>query len=324
MDFIRQVVRFYSEHLLKKKLSQEEKTLKVIAAYQDSQQLTEALNASEVVKRYNHYLKVLRDLHTYQFEIVDWDKIATEPQPEILESFSANYDSALATASRQKLSFLDKVLGRSKMQEARIDQGLEKAKEVDDKTILASKLAYKDWVDIIKIARGVLSNDASACKEATDYFHLYKCLYALGIEIDCHLNEGESRIYFYPNLANALPRNQSSLSENDSLQIKPLSQQALHFLQSEYIAAVGLRIAIETLSCLPIQSITIDGLADRNPNKSISKGQNIIFSLAIDREELSYLSSSNSATENLKQFRHRFAKPKRGGFAPISSLVSNH
>jgi hypothetical protein len=268
------------------------------------------------VAPYNEYIEILRSLHKYGAEQINWNEIKKMPPP--LEEVAENKKEKLA---RQRLlsyspSFFDKLFNNKERRIRELTSALEQAiifdKADHEKYLQEYQSAVYDWQRLQKIAEGVLAKNPVAYEEVIEYFEPFNEIKELGAAIVLHFEPTYITIDLTIDTVDIIPAYNLMQTSTGKLSKKEMPLSKFNELYQDYVCSSILRLAREAYAYLPIDLVYIHVMS-----------QDVtIVSVAIPMNALNRLKfESVDPADSMRNFEHHMRFSKSGGFSAVEPVL---
>jgi hypothetical protein len=183
--------------------------------------------------------------------------------------------------------FIDRMLGRTEAKRAASERAIEEAIVADKSRHSAAIAEYQtklaDWESLQRIAKGVVSSEVTAFKEALEELNPLHEIRELGRSVQLNFNERYVEATIALHGIDHMPTEAKSLLKSGKVSIKKMTPSAVNELYDTHCCSCLLRVARELFAVLPFEYVYTHGLAELlNPSTGL-KDLSVILSVCIPR-----------------------------------------
>lgn len=240
------------------------------------------------VSEFEDLIDRLTGLHRESFNVLDWEKLSTEPAP------------------LYEPSFLDRILGR-------------RAKKMAD-----LKKRVEDHEKIIAFAKRIINKDLLAYEELIKKNDLFEAMEDLDIQTSLSFSsESVAHIRLDIQGEDIIPKEKKSLLQSGKLSTKKMPKGEFYEYFQDHVCSVALSAASEIFASLPdIEEVFVDVVNAMLNTATGHLEDTIILSVKIPRATLRKLNlSAVDASDCMQNFIHNMSFRKTKGFLGVQSLM---
>lgn len=282
--------------------------------------------SEQAVARYELQLRLLATVHHECGPRIDWQALASAPQPTRPPPVTTRTDAATATLEAFRPSFLARLFGANKRRAA-LEGAIVTARRDDDAETQQQLEAYRRACETVEWARqlaaAVLAGDVSRYSDALEGVDAFDELQEVGASLA--VSAPDPRLVtvdvILPAAETVVPAEQLSLTQRGKLSKKVLAKTRRHEIYQDYVCGAALRAAREVLAGLPVDAACV---TVRCPLVDTSTGHTRatpVLSVFVDRaraESLNY--DALDPSDAMANFQHRMGFKKTAGMSPIAPL----
>lgn len=278
------------------------------------------------VEIHENHLELLTSVHKDCGEVWDWQQIEQGPQPAIPE-----YSNALEQAQRQRNAlhppgFIDRLLGRTEAKRAAAEKAVEESIAADKSNYSAAIAEYQarlaDWKTLQTIARGVLSNDVAAFREALEEIRPFQDVREVGRAVQLSFNGDYAEATITLHGLEHMPTETKSLLKTGKVSVKRMSPSAVNELYEKHCCSCLLRASRELFAALPFKCVYAHGLTELLNAQTGHKEMKTVVSVCIPRATFATLNlESIDPAEAMRNFVFRVDFAKTRGFAAVEKIA---
>jgi hypothetical protein len=277
------------------------------------------------VEIHENHLDLLTSVHKECSEVWDWQQIENSPQPTIPEC-----SNRLELAQRQRNAqhppgFIDRLLGRPETKRAAAEKAIEEAIAADKRDYSSAIAEYEtmlaDWKALQTIARGVLSDDVTAFREALEEIKPFNDIRELGRSVHLNFNDQYVEATITLHGLEHIPTETKSLLKTGKVSIKKMSPSAVNDLYEKHCCSCLLRAARELFAVLPFKCVYAHGLTELLNPQTGHKELKTVVSVCIPRATFETLNlESIDPADAMHNFIFRIDFAKTRGFAAVEKI----
>ena len=287
------------------------------------EQITE--EAADAVTDWKNYCHDLISLHTHVAERVDWQSLATSPEPSKPTQSNEREQNAQAELDSFVPKRLDFLRGGSAKRRVRLEQAVADAAETDRRNFEEQMAAYEaavaEWKEDTALANRVLANEAAAKKEVIGEMQTFTTEDLIGRAVVFHI--GDEGIHAVPTVHSdeVVPNFRRKQLASGRLSETKMPVGEFNELYQDYVCSVALRVAGDLFSILPDDELHVSCVATMLNTKTGHQEPTPILSVFFVRATFEGLKLTHlDPSDALANFNHTMAFKRTKGFAPIEPL----
>lgn len=288
--------------------------------YKEQQKQQEINDASITVKNYNNYVDSIMSVHKNATDKIDWNLILNDPEPP-----KAVKDVVHEKRKQQELdnfrpSFFDKIFGYKKKLK-RLHDDVKQGVKQDEKDFVTATELYQEWKKGQEIAIKVLAKDENGYAEAINFFEPFSDISAMGSTLTLSCDKNFIEVDLSVNNSEVIPNYIVSQTKTGKLSTKDMPKGKFNEMYQDYVCGAMLRVAREILAYLPVESVTVNAMANIINSANGNLEDTVIVSSnftpsAIDKLNFNTLDPSDS----MVNFNHNMKFTKAKGFSPVDKI----
>jgi hypothetical protein len=304
---------------------QQRRHRELLKNHKQTEKLESQERAALEVAMYENHIALLTSVHKDCGETWNWQQVKNSlppPKPE--------YSNQLELAERQREAqhqpgFIDRLLGRTEPKRAASERAIEEAIAADKSRHSAAIAEFQtkltDWESLQRIAKGVLSGEVSAFKEALEELNPLHEIRELGRSVQLNFNERYVEATIALHGIDHMPTEAKSLLKSGKVSIKKMTPSAVNELYETHCCSCLLRGARELFAALPFGTVYAHGLTELlNPRTGL-KDLSVILSVCIPRATIDKLNlEAIEPVEAMRNFICRVDFARARGFAIVHRL----
>lgn len=233
-------------------------------AYEKAAQRQAVLEASsDAAAEYDGMIAALTGSHRITFQRRDWLTTATAPQLPAAARTDAHERTAQNLADSYVPGWFARTFGMEARKRAALETGIEHARQSDDAAFDARRSAVQGRNAEIAAAQRVVAKDHAAIAEALDRHSALGRLPFAVESIDILFTDDDRIIAMVDGLdLEDMPTQSVSLLQSGKASIKAISKGKILELHRDNICSAAIRVALEFLQTLPIETVEVVMHAD--------------------------------------------------------------
>ncbi|MBL4693255.1 MAG: hypothetical protein JKY92_07995 [Magnetovibrio sp.] len=288
--------------------------------------MEELEQAAYEVECYDNYIDRITSIHTEICISIDWQSIFNEPQPKQPSPENKSEKAARYNFETYSPNFFVKLIGSTEKTKESLKMEINTAIQTDQVSNQKAITVYQEnltqWGTQVELAKGVLANEPTAYKEAIANVEIFSEVKELGSKLNFRFTD-ESCVFctIKVHSKSIIPEQSKSLLKSGRLTQKNLAKGKFFELYQDYVCGVVLRVANETFSILPIESITVTASDDILDKKTGHIKEQPIVSAFIPRQTLESLNMDLiDPSDSMENFIHQMNFKKTQGFSAVKEV----
>jgi hypothetical protein len=283
--------------------------------------------AQSEAQQFDGYLDGIVSMHKACGSKVNWEELASAPQPSEPAATRNRESSARERLTLYKPGFFDKLFRNDKKRIATLEAAVQQAIAEDAAEIEAKQKQYQLdvglWSLRRKIANGVLARTPTAYREALDNSDRFDDLVERGIRVTILAIEQDGIAFGCEAIDDdAVPTEEVKLSAAGKVSVKDMPPARHWTLLQDYLASAALRIGREAFSVLPVSRVVVN--AGRVQVNTVTGHDELVTLIAVHfakgtMEPLNFAALDPS--DSLKNFPHRMKFKKSAGFEVVEPMT---
>ena len=265
-------------------------------------------------------------MHKECSDLVNWNKVATTPEPINPENSRENEEHSKSLEGRYSPGFIDRLFRREgKKRQKLATQVLESEKKDKlnhDKKIIEWEKDCNDWNESIPLAKAILDGDASSKITVIEKLDPFSEISNLGSKLTFIINENsivEATIQILG--TEVIPNEVKGLLKSGRLSVKKMPSGTFNEVYQDYVCSCVLRVARELFAILPEKMVFVTAVDNLLNSKTGHTEISPILSAAISRDTLESLNmSSLDPSDSMSNFVHNMSFKKTKGFEIVERL----
>jgi hypothetical protein len=302
----------------------------------------ERQRADYEVESYESALKNLLSLHKDCRPQIDWQMLATSPQPpKPAKPTKPQPDHYYEEKARKALadytpSVLDRVLFRADRKRRELEEAIQRGEEKDRRSYSAtceqlsvrwrqqlaeSQQHIKDWQAITKLAGGVVNRDTRAFAEAIERMNGFAGIRQLGVGLKFKFSEAVAEVTAQLRGDDAMLSESKALTKTGKLSTKKLSASKRMEMFRIHVCSCVIHVARETLALMPVEVSVVTAVVERRNVRTGHDENTPILSVAVPRTICQRIKWAKvEALDAIENFYHRVRFKRAKGFEPIDPI----
>jgi hypothetical protein len=277
---------------------------------------------------FENHLNVITSVHKECGEPIDWQAIASMPEPSEPQRLSYNEAKARASAEQYTPSFAERLQRKVEHKRAELAADIEAAKERDDLDYQQRLDQYRqeihDWQINRKIAEGILVGRADAYMEAIQQLSPSAELGELGSSFGFRIENDDAsliEVTVRVNEDTVIPRQTVTALKSGKISRKDMPKTRFWALYQDYICGAALRIARELFALVPTEMVIVTALGQVLNMQTGHMEEQPILSVAMPRTTIEQLNFDLlDPSDSMQNFVHNMKFYKTKGFVPVDRL----
>lgn len=273
-------------------------------------------DAKKAVQEYNQMIAVIRGLHKYADEEIDWNIVHNSPEP-----FNINAIGPRARIAKEKLNNYEPSVSE-KIFRFQLDKKLNELKAEVKRSMQEDEEIYNGWRNLVDLAGNIIRGNIDSYFEVINEMKPLDDLLEFGIDFEFGANSSDTiHVEFVIDSKTVVPYFSLSLTEHGKLTKKNLTKTLYYELIQAYVSSSAIRIARDMFALLPVEK-TIVHIVDNRLNTQNGNIEKItVLSVEFDRKKLNSLNFDLiNPAEALNNFRYNMNFSKTWGLEAVDRI----
>lgn len=295
--------------------------------YEKMQELEQAAYEVDV---YENEIELLQSVHKECSELVNWEKIASAPEPKKPENPRERENHSKTLEANYSPGFIDRIFKKeSKKRKQLASEVIDSINEDEqdyNKNIKRWKKECEDWNESIPLAKKILDDNPASKLIVIEKLNPFSEISTIGSRLSFNINENsavEATIHIHA--ADIIPSEVKGLLKSGRLSVKKMPKGTFNEIYQDYVCGCVLRVARELFSILPDKMVFVTAVDKLLNSKTGHTETSPILSVAISRDTLESLNIMNiDPSDSMSNFVHNMSFKRTKGFDIIKPLDPNN
>ncbi|MCG8507740.1 MAG: hypothetical protein MI741_00800 [Rhodospirillales bacterium] len=281
--------------------------------------------AAEAVADWEDYIEKIISLHKNLVDPINWQKTASQPQPQEPTQKSVHSEAAEQALSGFKPSFFHVFQGGSEKKRKRLEEAIERARAIDAAEFEEAKAQYandlNEWESDTQIAKRLLAGDAKAFVEVIEEFQSLLTENFIGKSISFSVSDGIIHAIAEVGSQEIVPDFRRKQLASGKLSETNMPKAQFNEIYQDYVVSASLKIAGDLFRILPIKELYVTCTALMLNTQTGHQESTPILSVHFVKETVDRLNFARlDPSDSLSNFNHSMNFKKTKSFSPIDPL----
>ncbi|MEP0236207.1 hypothetical protein [Roseibium sp.] len=282
-------------------------------------------NSTSAVEDWENYVENLVSIHIAMVDMIDWQKIASQPGPREPVLGSGHCDRAEMALTKFKPSVFDFLRGGSAklraLLEAKIDEAAALDQEQYQDALAAHAKAAAEWEDENEFAKRLLRGEAAAIRQVVEEMQSLSETDLVGTSIEFSFGVDFIHAMVKVHGDDIVPSTRRKQLASGRLSETKMPVGQFNELYQDYVSSVALKTAGDLFHILPLSEVYVSCMVTMLNSQTGYQELTPILSIHFVRDAFMRLNLHGiDPSDAMRNFRHAMKFSKTKGFSAVELL----
>jgi len=268
------------------------------------------------VQEYNGMIDMIRGIHKYADEEIDWNIVYNSPEP-----FNINALGPKGKLAKEKMNSYEPSVAE-KLLKFKLDKKLNKLKAEVRRAMEEDEEVYNGWRNLVDLAGSVIKGNVDSYFEVINELKPLDDLLEFGIDFEFGANSSDTiHVEFVINSKETMPYFSLSLTQVGKLSKRNLAKTEYYELLQDHVSSSSIRIARDMFALLPVEKTVVHIVDDYLDTHTGHREKITVLSVEFDRQTLKSLNFDLiNPSDALNNFKHNMKFLKTAGLKAVERI----